>query len=111
MLHVTEIIKLCGMIPEGPWYTPVAMQRGTMVHRATEDYDRGRLCVDNLAADVLERTLQYTRFVEEVRPEIIGIEERVTSSLGYCGTLDRRLKIGGREGVLDIKPSVAAWHG
>ena len=62
--------------------------------------------------DVLPRLRQYQIFRDEMKPEILSIEEAVENeALRYCGRLDRRIKIAGREGILDMKsPSRCAWH-
>ena len=47
-------------------------------------------------------------FLAEVKPEILSIEEAVKYPGSYQGTLDRRVIIHGREGIVDLKgqPSV-----
>lgn len=113
MLHVTDVLKLAGMIGEGPWFTQAAMDRGTGTHLATEYFDKGVLDWGTITDRVmLCRTQQYQRFIEEVHPSIEGIEVEVGHTVaGYCGKVDRIIYINGRKGVLDIKPaSEAPWH-
>lgn len=110
--HVTEILARAGLI-DATWFTDYARERGQRVHTATQFLDEG-LDVDwqSLPPDVVPRVRQYQIFREAVRPDILDIEEKVENlTLRYQGKPDRRVRIGGREGILDIKPpSRCAWH-
>ena len=109
--HVTAILKDAGLI-ETDWFKSYDLERGSAVHKAAEYLDHGDLDWDSVDPAILGRLRSYQRFLDEVRPEILSIEEKVVNgAMQYCGTLDRRVRINGREGVLDIKgPSRAAWQ-
>lgn len=109
--HVTAILQHAGLI-DTTWFTDEARDRGSVLHVAAHYLDEGDLDWGTVDPIVLPRLRQYQRFLEEVRPDMLAIEEPVVNeTLRYQGRLDRRLRIGGREGILDIKgPSRAAWQ-
>ena len=108
--RVTSIIK--PLLGDTRHFTDYARDRGTAVHKATELYDLGDLDMESVDPAVLPRLTQYQRFIEEVQPQIFATEHRLQSVLGYTGTVDRVLRINGRDGVLDIKPpNKSPWHG
>lgn len=111
LAHVTDILRRAGLV-DAAWFTEEARDRGSAVHMAAHYLDERDLDWGSVPPDVLPRLRQYQRFLDEVRPEILSIEEEVTNEVfGYCGHLDRRVIINGREGVLDLKaPSRAAWQ-
>lgn len=91
-----------------PVVLAVARARGQAVHRATELLDRGTLDDASIAEGVRPYLNGYARFLREVRPRILSIEERVYSATyGYAGTFDRIAAIGGHVGILDIKTGPA----
>jgi hypothetical protein len=110
--HVTTILRRAGLV-DAAWFTDEARDRGSALHSATQFLDEGDLDWDTVDASIVQRLVRYQEFLEEVRPVMIAVEESVTNeALQYCGTLDRRLYIHDREGVLDIKPPTkCAWHG
>ena len=109
--RVTAIIREAGLVDESN-FTTFARERGTAVHLATQYHDEGTLDESTLDRVIMGRLAAYKKFRQEAGPEILAIEESVVNeSLGYRGTLDRRLEIHGAEGVLDIKPpNEAPWH-
>jgi hypothetical protein len=109
--HVTDILKDAGLI-DTAYFTEEMRERGTEVHKAAEAFDAGAFDEILLPPDVRPRVQQYQRFIREAAPEILSIEETVYNRpLRYCGRLDRRVIIGTREGVLDIKgPSRFPWQ-
>lgn len=102
--HVTRILKDAGLI-DADWFTDEARERGRAVHLATQFLDEGDVDWESVeASGVSLQVRQYQIFLDQVRPEILAIEERVENkALQYCGRLDRRVRINGREGILDIK--------
>ncbi len=111
MIHVTEAIKLAGLIPEGPWFNDYAKSRGTAVHVATQFLDEDDLDWSDLDEAILPKVQQYQRFRRECPTAVLATEEEVENTeLVYCGRVDRRLFINGTEGVLDIKPCPSVWH-
>lgn len=109
--HVTAILAQAGLVEKG-WFKDYDLSRGSALHKAAQYLDEGTLDWESVDGVILGRLAAYQRFKDEVQPVILAIEEPVVNEdYRYCGTLDRRLVIGGREGVLDIKgPSRAAWQ-
>lgn len=109
--HVTTILARAGLV-DATWFTTEARDRGTALHMAAQFMDDGDLDWNTVAPDVLPRLRAYQRFKDEVKPEILAIEEPVENlALRYCGRLDRRVRINGREGVLDLKsPAFEPWQ-
>ena len=112
LVHVTDVLRRAGLV-DASWFTEEARDRGTAVHMAAHYLDEGDLDWESLDPSVVPRVRQYQHFLEEVRPEMLAIEEPVSNeALQYCGRLDRRVKINGRECIVDFKgPSEAAWNG
>lgn len=110
--RVTEILHRAGLV-DTTWFTEEGRWRGSALHMAAQLLDEHDLDWPSVPHDVLLRLRQYQTFIDEVKPEILSIEETVTNeALRYVGHLDRRVKINGRESILDIKgPSEAAWNG
>ena len=107
--HVTAVLRDVGLI-DTTWIPDSARDRGTAVHLATQYLDEGDLDDSSIADEIRPAVAAYQQFLAEVRPEIFAIEETV-QGMGYVGTLDRRLVINGKEGVLDIKGICEApWH-
>jgi len=109
--RVTEILKNAGLI-ESAFFTDETRDRGSAVHAAAHYLDENDLDWPSVDPSVLPRLRQYQKFKDDVKPEILAMEEQVVNEpLQYAGRLDRRVKINGREGVLDLKgPSECAWH-
>lgn len=93
----------------------LAGERGSIVHRLTEDYDNG-LDVSLFDSDGtiryrLEEWAMFERYVEfsrKFKPEIISTEQTLFSrELGTAGTLDRRMNLLDKKLIVDIKTSNA----
>lgn len=113
--HVTSIIRAAGLI-DVSHYTDADRDRGTIVHQLCEYHDQGDLdeeCLEAMDPTAVARFAQWKRFLAEAQPNVLSIEERVVSrELRYQGRLDRRVRLGTRVGVLDIKgPSCEPWIG
>src|SRR5262245_23208034 len=110
-IHVTEALALSGIV-DTQWFTEESRARGTAVQLATRFLDEGDLDSSSVDPAILPRLRSYERFKAEVQPEILTIEEPVVNTTyRYCGTLDRRVRINRREGILDIKGLPASSHG
>lgn len=109
--HVTDILARAGLV-DTSWFGDYARDLGSAVHAATHLLDDGDLDWASVAGPVLPRLRQYQKFKDEVKPEILASEQKVESlALGYQGRYDRRVRINGREGILDIKgPSRGPWQ-
>ena len=110
--RVTAILKGAGLI-DTSWFTPEMAERGTAVHLACQQLDEGTLNEKVLDDAVRPRLVAYKKFLKELNPRIVAIEQYVEhKELRYCGHLDRIVEMGGYGGILDIKgPAKAAWHG
>lgn len=110
-LRVTGIIKAAGLMGQ-QWSDEWGMDRGTAVHKAAELDDRGDLDPETVDPMVAGHLAGWRKFRAEAAPEILAVEEEVIhEQYGYRGRLDRRVKLTGVEGILDIKcGQPAAWH-
>lgn len=108
---VTQIIKEAGLIDD-VWFNEEATDRGTIVHAATSLCDIGRLNAEAVPNDVQPYLDGWKRFLQENKPQIVGVERRFYQPT-YCfaGTIDRLLFVGGVKAILDIKSGAPqAWH-
>lgn len=110
--HVTDILRDAGLI-DTDWYTAEQRDRGSAVHIATSYLDEGDLDETSIDPKIRPRIDSYKKFLVEVRPEILHIEEPVKHQIyRFCGTADRILRINGQPGVLDLKGTTPCdWHG
>lgn len=88
-----------------------AGRRGSVVHKMTEDYDKGievslfggdgELSISMVEWAMFER---YVEFRTRFKPEVLEIETNIISEkLGYAGTRDRVISLNGKRILLDIK--------
>lgn len=90
-----------------------AGRRGSVVHELTERYDSGEIVsYINETGKPLYKLLEWSMFERYVdfsvnhKPTIDLIElHMVSEKLGYAGTLDRVMKIDGKNYLVDIKTS------
>lgn len=94
-----------------------AGRRGSVVHTLTERYDNGEevtlLTEDGRPGFKLGEWAMFERYVEFVTRhphEVLSVEQNyVSQKLGYAGTIDRVIEIGGKTTLLDIKTSNAIY--
>lgn len=103
--NVTGVLHACGVVDDY-WFTEIARQRGSAVHKATELIDRG--CLDESSVDprLLGYLEAYQNFKDNCRPDWTHIEQRVFDPIHrYAGTLDRAGHLGAtdRLWVIDLK--------
>ena len=92
-----DIIKF----PEEGKLTPAA--RGTLIHKITEDIDRG-IEVDSIAPELLPFIEAYRKFKSDNTIHIQEIEEIVfNEEYWFAGALDRVMRINGIPAIVDIK--------
>ena len=111
---VTTVLKLIDGIESAPpdrvW---VAGMRGTAVHKATENYDRGlawdaSVKDDDQREEIWPYVSAYFEFLRDIGDgySIETIEERVYHVLHqYSGTCDRIAIVDGQRSVIDLKTS------
>lgn len=103
----TSILSLLGGYESVPKkLLEVAAARGTAVHKVTELDDAGTLDYASLSDELTGYLLGWHKFKAEKKPimldaEVAGYHPR----LKYAGTRDRRIVIGKKVGILDIKSS------
>jgi len=111
---VTTVLKLIdGMDSVPPDRLMAAGNRGTIVHRATENYDNGLAWDASITDDVVREEVRpyidaYFRFLWEYRNrlDIEAIEQRVFHKKHhYAGTADRIAVVDGQRSVIDLKTS------
>lgn len=109
--HVTTILQNAGLV-DTTWFQQYDLDRGKALHTAAQFLDEGCLDFDTVDESIRGRLNQYMDFLDHLCPEILAIEEQVEHPIyRYCGTLDRRVKLNGVEGILDLKgPSQAPWQ-
>lgn len=74
------------------------------MHRACQYIDEGDLDDSTVGPEIAGRVAAYRRFLSEMQPEILAVEEKVENeAYQYAGTLDRRCIINRRESIVDIK--------
>ena len=87
---------------------------GSKVHNATEHYDNGNPLVwDDKQYSLLEWQLlcKYHEFTNRFKPELIANEQSYCSEiLQVGGTLDRVVRIGDKNWLIDIKTSNAVYE-
>lgn len=95
-----------------PRYLVEAGERGTRIHRATEDYEFERDSFDwddfmgeeQENADIYNYIIAYANFIKEHPSIPVGIELSLYSEeFNVCGTLDRLRHINGKLAVVDTK--------
>ena len=94
-----------------------AGERGTNVHKLTEAYDAGEevslLDNDGKPQWRIAEWAMFERYVEFTTmhsPIIIQSEQNyVNADLGWAGTVDRVMRIGGLTYLVDIKTSGSVW--
>lgn len=111
MISVTQALRASGAIPEGPWYSEIARDRGTAVHMACRYLAEGDLDWASLEPAIVPRVRRFARWMSEAAPRWLAWEEEVChAELGYIGHLDARCTLNGAEWVIDLKPTPERWH-
>lgn len=84
----------------------VAAERGTAVHKITEMDDADTLDYGSLDDALTGYLMGWHKFKHEMKPTILDAEvPGFHPGMRYAGTRDRRLAIGTKVGILDIKSS------
>jgi len=117
---VTSIIADMGLI-ETRWFTEEGRERGTLVHKTCELYDKGTLDEESLDPRLIPYLSGWKAFLHQTGAIIVDAEIRGVSKFGYAGTDERfggtrdRLAVDkrGKMILIDIKSSLAKspWIG
>lgn len=82
-----------------------AARKGTAIHELTALIDYGEDV--EIPPELSGYVLAWQNFKRDYRVEILSIEQVVGDEIDWgfqlCGTLDRRARIEGRDGIIDIK--------
>lgn len=106
---VTRVIDamLRKRYPVSPQVWEKAQELGTLVHDATELFDKDDLDEDSIDKDVEPYLEAWKKFRREMRPTIRSIERIVYHPMyGFAGKEDREVQMEGVIGTLDIKSGV-----
>ena len=86
-----------------------AAQRGTAVHKITEDFDRTGVLPDSIVPELEPYISAYLDFKKQNDIEIDAIEEFVfNEEFWYAGALDRVMTINGVPAIVDLKTGQTA---
>jgi len=81
-----------------------ARQRGTAVHTACHFLDEGDLDWATVSTEIEPYVRAWERFKKETGVELLEIEKpRHHTMLGFAGTPDRVVKLGGGPAIIDLK--------
>ena len=109
---VTGLIKAAGLLgPAAAFYSQEVAERGTRVHQACCDLDRGNtLSMNQDEALYLD---SYEQWLTLVSPIWTSMEEpRYSERYDFAGTADRLGTINGKPVIVDFKTGPAvSWHG
>ena len=109
-MRVSEILRSCGLT-DLTWCTQEALDRGRAVHLACELDDKGDLDESSVDPVVMPYLVGWRKFRKELEPQILSVEEEVEHPhYGYKGRLDRRIILGAREGIGDLKSGPPQDH-
>ncbi len=105
--NVTTILSTVNPIPDhirNRLDFEVACDFGSEVHKATEERDKGNEFNDFTFTNAEPFADSWELFVEENVDDFVAIEQKVFSTKHYyCGTVDRIIKAGNRNVLIDIK--------
>jgi len=108
--YLPSVSTILGTLKDGlefvsAWDLKKAQERGTKLHKATEDLENG-MTLDRDFYDDKEwlMLLGFARWYAATKPQPLAIEQAFASKkLGYGGTIDRVYLIDGLITVLDLK--------
>lgn len=96
LVHVTSVLQFVGIRSSFEFLKPddrqFYLERGKLIHYATELYDNGEINRYDLDERIIPYIEGYKLFREEVGGKILHRERSVVSKLGYKGRLDRVIK-------------------
>lgn len=98
---VTECLSAYVYGEAPPDILAIAAERGTAVHRATQELDETGTCT--VTGDLEPYLRAYADFLEEKAPRWDYIEHSVNNGMRYAGTFDRYGSMDGKNVILDIK--------
>lgn len=109
---VTQVLQWAGYF-NPRFFQAAASRRGTLVHEATAELDRGDSRLNDFNRSKLGGfLLAWELWKRKVKPEMMAVEKIVGGlEVGCAGTVDRLVRIDGMVYVVDLKTgNPAAWH-
>ena len=108
---VTQILMMAGLI-DTSFMRRSAAARGTKVHEATAQLDRGEKGFADLDHSIGAYVVGWRMWVQMEQVEILEVEKIVGGAeLGFAGTCDRVIRRDGDTWVLDLKTGASrSWH-
>lgn len=107
LIGVSEAIQAAGLKDFSriePAVLELARQRGTAVHAACHYLDDGDLNWATVSPEIEPYVLAWERFKADTGLIITHMEHpRYHATLGFAGTPDRLVTLGGHNGTLDLK--------
>ncbi len=107
LLSVTEVIQMAGLKDLSridPGVLEHASKRGTAVHAACQYMDDGDLNWATVTPEIEPYVRAWERFKADTGLIITEMEKPwCHATLGFAGTPDRLVTIGGKNGTLDLK--------
>jgi hypothetical protein len=100
LLHVTDVLRPLYTGPADPWL----LERGTAVHLACEYLDTVGLDWSTLDPQIEGYVRAWERCKAETGAQIAAVEQKIGGAhVGYVGTLDRIVMLGGAPELWDLK--------
>jgi hypothetical protein len=112
-VHVTEAIRLAGLMGDTSHFNDYARDRGTAVHLLTQLDDEGDLDESSVDPALAPYLVGWRKFKAEFKPKWSMIEASLEHhAYPFCGRLDRFGTLApGFLSVVDIKSGAKApWH-
>jgi len=101
LLSVTQILSIL----DNRWKVdPFYLERGRLIHLATEYYDRDELDEDSVDPQIAPYVKSYIKFRMNTDFKPILVEQRLYHpQYLYAGTLDRQGPLNGNSVIIDLK--------
>lgn len=114
MIHTPRVTSIIGFLSDYSGCPPDILEHkrqiGQAVHKSTEYYDLGILDESSLDAEVGGYVEGWKRFLEDKSCEILGLEEEVRHKrYNFIGHYDKRVLLGGKHSVLEIKTTAQMY--
>lgn len=107
---VTKVLQDAGEI-HVDWINQWYLQRGVAVHSCCQYLDDGDLDEASIDPEIKGFVDAYRDFKKHLEPEVLHSEKIVYSKqYGYCGRLDRVVRIKGVTAILDLKTNSMPKH-
>lgn len=111
VLSITQLIEKGGLVSGLEFFTEASRQRGTEIHRLCTLFDLGALDLAALNSPYAPYVLAYIEACQQLKPELIEIEEAVYHpDYRLAGRPDRVWRVMNLQTVAEIKSAAKAKH-